>query len=584
MRFQGALLDTDRLQVNLANRLAVAEGSVALTRGNQVLRGQRLEYNFVQGSGTVLKATGTLFLPSTSTDLLIPLGNDISAESTVGRPTSDRISAAQPVQGVTSSGGISTSIGVGRDVNRIPGALPTGGTIRRLRYEADRVDFTPEESIATNIQLTNDPFSPPELVLKADRAKITRVAPLRDELRATRPRLVFDQRFTLPIPLTRLVFNREEQPPPLVQFGYDSTERGGLFVERTFTVLSTPSVRLTIAPQFLIQRAFTQGDGLLSSTSFGVRAKLRAIVSPRTTISGRFDLPTLKASEFGDELRASLRARQFIGTHQLAVEYSYRDRLFNGSLGFQTVQTSLGAILTSPQITLGQTGITLTYQAGYQFINATTDRADLLKFDRKNDRTNLSRFQASAALTRGFLLWSGRALPATREQGLKYTPVPVVPYVSLGVGLTGVFSAYGNRETQRNLLAGIGLGGQFGNFSRPFLDYTAFNISYNQVVRGGDSPFLFDRIVDNRILSLGLTQQIYGPFRFTIQTATLGQPLPQTTFWNTAAAPMGSSCATTPLWRSVPSISASATSTGRVAPSRSLESTLRQWKAVLFGH
>ncbi|HEY9907341.1 MAG TPA: DUF3769 domain-containing protein [Thermosynechococcaceae cyanobacterium] len=519
MRFQGALLDTDRLQVNLANRLAVAEGSVALTRGNQVLRGQRLEYNFVQGSGTVLKATGTLFLPSTSTDLLIPLGNDISAESTVGRPTSDRISAAQPVQGVTSSGGISTSIGVGRDVNRIPGALPTGGTIRRLRYEADRVDFTPEESIATNIQLTNDPFSPPELVLKADRAKITRVAPLRDELRATRPRLVFDQRFTLPIPLTRLVFNREEQPPPLVQFGYDSTERGGLFVERTFTVLSTPSVRLTIAPQFLIQRAFTQGDGLLSSTSFGVRAKLRAIVSPRTTISGRFDLPTLKASEFGDELRASLRARQFIGTHQLAVEYSYRDRLFNGSLGFQTVQTSLGAILTSPQITLGQTGITLTYQAGYQFINATTDRADLLKFDRKNDRTNLSRFQASAALTRGFLLWSGRALPATREQGLKYTPVPVVPYVSLGVGLTGVFSAYGNRETQRNLLAGIGLGGQFGNFSRPFLDYTAFNISYNQVVRGGDSPFLFDRIVDNRILSLGLTQQIYGPFRFTIQTA-----------------------------------------------------------------
>jgi hypothetical protein len=124
MRFQGALLDTDRLQVNLANRLAVAEGSVALTRGNQVLRGQRLEYNFVQGSGTVLKATGTLFLPSTSTDLLIPLGNDISAESTVGRPTSDRISAAQPVQGVTSSGGISTSIGVGRDVNRIPAPCP----------------------------------------------------------------------------------------------------------------------------------------------------------------------------------------------------------------------------------------------------------------------------------------------------------------------------------------------------------------------------------------------------------------------------------------------------------------------------
>ncbi|NJR38159.1 MAG: DUF3769 domain-containing protein [Leptolyngbyaceae cyanobacterium CSU_1_4] len=32
-------------------------------------------------------------------------------------------------------------------------------------------------------------------------------------------------------------------------------------------------------------------------------------------------------------------------------------------------------------------------------------------------------------------------------------------------------------------------------------------------------PFLFDRIVDEQVLSAGITQQIYGPFRVGIQTA-----------------------------------------------------------------
>jgi len=68
--------------------------------------------------------------------------------------------------------------------------------------------------------------------------------------------------------------------------------------------------------------------------------------------------------------------RQIIGTripHTLALEYSYRDRLFNGSLGFQTVQSSLGGVNLSRH-SLGKTGINLSYQAGAQYINAETDR------------------------------------------------------------------------------------------------------------------------------------------------------------------------------------------------------------------
>ena len=227
------------------------------------------------------------------------------------------------------------------------------------------------------------------------------------------------------------------------------------------------------------------------------------------------DFPNLPEDSF----RGNLRLRQLIGTHSLAAEYSYRDRLFNGSLGFQTVQSSLGAVLTSPVIPLGGTGINLSYQAGYQFINADTDRPDLLEPVRENNRIDLGRAQVSVALSRSFNLWEGEPLPRTPTQGLRYTRTPVVPFVQLALGVRGVGTSYSSGDRQNSIAPSVGIQGQFGHFSRPFLDYTGFNVTYTQVGRDGISPFLFDRLVDLRVLSFGLVQQVYGGFRVGFQSA-----------------------------------------------------------------
>ncbi|PSB35648.1 DUF3769 domain-containing protein [Stenomitos frigidus] len=518
MRFQGALLDADRVQVNLNDRFAVAEGNVALTRANQVLRGQRLEYSFVQGTGTVLNARGEIFIPQAGTDLAIGARGD-NEGVTIARPVSDRVTSAQPTQNVNSPGSFGTGLGFGRDISRVPGGVPRGGQIRRLRFEADQLDFTPDGWVAKNIQITNDPFSPPELVLKAEQATLTRVSPLRDEIRTKRPRLVFDQRLTLPFFLPVIALDRRQRSPALFRFGYDDEDRGGLFIERTFDVLSSDTVRFTLTPQIFLQRAITNGGNPFKAENFGFRAGLDIDPGPLTRIRGKVSFTSLDFNDLENNVRASLRAQQLVGTHTLALEYSYRDRLFNGSLGFQTVQSSLGAVLLSPRILLGKSGIELTYQAGFQYINAETDRIDLLEANRTNNRINLGRFISTVQLARGFTLWQGKALPPTPEEGLRYSPVPLTPYVNLGVTLRGVASAYTNGDTQNNLIASVGLGGQFGHFSRDFFDYTAFNISYTQFIGSGQSPFLFDRTVDTRILSIGITQQLYGPFRIGFQTS-----------------------------------------------------------------
>ena len=520
LRFREAIINADRAQVNLPNRIIVAEGNVALTRGQQVLRGKRFEYYFVQDSGVILNASGELYTPTSGTDLDILASASGSTNNQAQPPLSDRITNNQPLQGVTNAGGYTFAVGGGRSAENIQ-SPQSGGTVNRLRYEADRVDFDGKGAIATNIRITNDPFSPPELELRADTARFTRVEPLVDEIVASRPRLVFDQGLEVPTFRNRITIDRRPREPGLFNIGYDGGDRGGLFIERRFNVLDTPNVQFSLTPQYFIQKAISEG-GIIDPSVFGVRARLNAILGPRTTVTGRAVFTTLDPSNLEERVRASLQLQQIIGTtlpHTLNLRYSYRDRLFNGSLGFQTVQSSLGAVLTSPNIALGNTGINLNYQVGAQYINADTDRVDLLEPDRTNDRVSLGRVEGSATLSKGFLLWQGQGLPATPTEGLRYTPAPVVPYIQLTASATGVASAYTSGDSQASLSGTIGLNGQFGHFSRPYLDYTGFNISYTQVAQGNRSPFLFDRVADTSVLSAGITQQIYGPFRLGIQTS-----------------------------------------------------------------
>lgn len=520
LRFQQAVLSADRLEVNLQNRLAIAQDNVTLTRGQQVLRGNRFEYNFGQDSGVIFNASGQIYQPTLVSDLAAPIPTDVGAAIIPQAPIGDRLAANQPLQRVTNPGGVGIVVGDETNIPNQP-SFQQGGTITQARFEAERVNFQGTNINATNVRITNDPFSPPELELRADTAQFRRISPLQDEIIANRPRLVLDQNLQIPLFQNRVVIDQRPRDPGLLNFGIDTNDRDGFFVERTFEIFNTPGVRFSLTPQYLVQRAIQEGK-YINPDAFGARARLDATLSPRTTFTGIANFSGLDLNNLDDQLRANLRLQQIIGTtlpHNLSLQYNYRDRLFNGSLGFQTVQSSLGAVLTSPVISLGETGVNLSYQGSAQFINAQSDRLDLLGSDPTDDRISLSRYQASASVNRGFLLYQGEGLPATATEGLRYTPTPVVPYVQLATAVTGVTSAYSSGDSQNSLSASVGLLGQFGNFSRPFLDYTGFNITYSQIFPTGESPFLFDRIVDTKVLSAGINQQLYGPFRLGVQTS-----------------------------------------------------------------
>ena len=542
MRFANAVLLADLLRVNLVNRLAVAEGNVVLKRGEQIIRGDRFNYYFMQDRGVVLNASGQIFQKSTSQDFSPSLPTDENSNLIPNQTLSDRLAEEQPLQNVIPAEGFSfvlTSSAddfdqAGNSSNRNQRGTGSGGNINRVRFEAEKLEFDTESWRGENVRLTNDPFSPPEVEIRAEKATFRNIEPLVDELTMTNSRLVLDQENSFPTFQDRLIFDRRDRQPGYLSFGYDGRDRGGFFVERGFTVIDTPTVSFELSPQYLIQKvidpdgfseANPSGDECepLSPCAFGLITELDLTFSERTTFRGIASFASLNLDLLDDHLRSQVTLQQKVGPldrpHDFRLQYNYRERLFNGSLGFQTVNNSFGGIVVSPVIPLWDTGLELSYQGSIQSIFAPTDRGDLLISDPEDNLVNLVRYQGAASLSRRFRLWQGSSLSPTAEEGLRYTPRPVVPFFTLLTGITGVNSIYSNGDSQPSISGNIGFVGQLGHFSRSFFDYTGFNLVYSTAARGDESPFLFDRFVDTETLRWGITQQIYGPVRLGVQSS-----------------------------------------------------------------
>jgi Protein of unknown function (DUF3769) len=519
IQFGDAQLSSNRLWVNLRNRFVQAEEEVLFTRNNQIIAGSFATYNLIQGAGTVLEAQGELALDDATRDFSTNF-QVVGSSSQVLAPVDQTLRSEGSLSSVTSSGGLS----LGTD-SRVQ-AGTEGNNINRLRFEADRLDFDGSGWYAEGIRLTNDPFSPPEIEFRGDTARLTPLNAEEDELVITNARVVFDQGLSIPLLRSRIILRRGQVDPSELNpiptaIGIDGRDRGGLYIERIFSIRPGGPWQISFVPQFYIQRWLNEsGANLGNPANFGLTAGLSGSLGPRTSVTATANLSGLDLDNFSNRLRASVRGQQLIGDHTLNLEYSYRDRLFNGSLGFQDVQSSLGAVLLSPVVRLGSSQIDLTYQLSGQYVTAATDRPALIGPNNPSSLTSLFRFQASVALSRVFRLWQGEGLPPTQTEGLRYSPRPVVPFLQLATGLRSTATYYSSSDLQETLTADVRLEGQIGHFSRSFFDYTAFNVGYSRsLVGGASSPFLFDRNVDQNVLSGGIVQQIYGPFRAGFQTA-----------------------------------------------------------------
>jgi lipopolysaccharide export system protein LptA len=523
VRFRNALLKADQVTVDIQSRKAVATGNVFIKRGEQILRGDKFDYDFGKDRGEVTSASGDVYQPTLERDVDIankkPLSLPLSGSRFPEGSLADKLERDQPVTKIERRGATNAVIGTDREIEFQPPPAPPATTITRLRYRADKLEFDGKVLTGSGVRLTNDPFSPPELEVRADRATFKNIAPGQDQIDTSNARVTIEQNVNIPLVVAQFGLGKEALETNPFGVGFDNDERGGLFFERTFKLANDDKILWTLTPQYFAQRVIAQ-DKLTSLDSIGVKTALTANLAPGTVFDAKASLTSLEPSVLGNNLRSSLSLTQDLdlptGRHKVVVDSAYRERVFNGTLGFQDLQSSLGIGITSPKIALGDTGINFDYNAGFRLLNAGTDRAGVGASD---GRVNLGRFQMAANLNKSWRLWEGIGPDPNERSTYNYSPVPVVPYLQLNTGINAKVGSYTNGESQSLYGYAISLQGQIGHFTAPAFDYTGFNIGYSQGFLSGSSPFLFDRFLDTRVVSAGINQQLFGPLRAGIQTS-----------------------------------------------------------------
>ena len=418
------------------------------------------------------------------------------------------------------------------------------GTISRLRFQGSQIRIRGNRWTAEQMAFTNDPFTPAaswslarKVVAVMDGQGVTRI-----NSRSTQ--ILLDDKVSLPAMANTTVGAEEAR----FAWDTDQQDRDGFYIGYNLEPIQLGrSGSLQLQPQLMVQRAIEgrtssfvlpgeslgnpPGEqGATFGDMFGLLASLNLPMG-WASLNAEASLATLNPENVRSGTRSTTRFSAPLNlpgheTASAALFGSYRERIYNGSLGLQTVVYSYGANLAGTAVfnrpqqpadnpsampaTPRQKGpfftpVTLSWAAQSGNYQATLFETNTLE--------TLWRSYANLAVSSTLQLWQGLALDDSEDpaRGLRYSPTPVIPGLGLTMGANGYVTSYSDGAKQNTLTLWGGPSFTVGQFDKPFFDYTRFSASIAGTFLGGASPFGFDRTVDLRTLSFQAAQQIYGP-------------------------------------------------------------------------
>ncbi len=409
------------------------------------------------------------------------------------------------------------------------------GSISRIRFQGSQIRIQGNRWTAEQMAFTNDPFTP-----AASWSLARKVVAVMDERGVTRitsrnTQILLDGKISLPA-ITNTTIGEEEIALTL---DTDKQDRDGFYIGYNLEPIKLGrSGSLELQPQLMAQRAIEgrtssyirPGENLATPpsdqpASFGdMFGLLAALNLPMGWISLNADasLSSFDPDHFRSGTRSTtrLKAPLALPGHDSAsadLFGAYRERIYNGSLGLQTVVYSYGANLKGSVI-LNRPKPATNWNRGPFFAPISLNwaaqsgnyQANLFE---TNTLETLWRSYANLALSTTLQLWQGSALDASENpaRGLRYSATPVIPGFGINLGASGYAASYSDGANQNTLTLWGGPSLTLGHFEKPLFDYTRLSASLAGTFLNGGSPFGFDRAVDLRTISFQAAQQIYGP-------------------------------------------------------------------------
>ena len=563
LQLAGGDLAAERVTYEQATGLLTVVGAVRFQRGSQYIQASALRYNLATGEGEIEDAYGVFDFDHHIADLdfrgwqgqstsqseagganVVPWAEVppmASANPEGAGPIDQRVHGISPKTGLRLEYRLTLTdrdqVGGTREDNDIEGGedpvLPAAfgilgesrglsldqGEINRWRFQAKILFLTPDGWTSPLVVLTNDPLTPPQVVLEGRDSEV-RERPSDGSLILTSAtnRALLDGRLPVPLPGRINLNNRL-----LWALLTDETRRDGFYIERSLAPRSFLGGELTLRPQFMVERALSgeietdpagprsaEADPISVGGFFGLDAHYHRPIGSQGQLQLRTDFSTLAPRHLTEQMRAEANLQHpltlpLLGETKANLNAAYQLSVWNGSLGEQGVYTAFGGFLEKdvrlpPWKSLRNR---LFWRLGLQNINTTV-------FDTQDLSGKTWRASGYARLTSTLPIWQGETLKDPTE-ALRYVPRPIRPETSLTSFLIGHSASYGDHSGQRYYTLGMVSNMTMGHFSRPYFDYTKLSVGGSASIVEEISRFSFDRAVDLGLLHVSLTQQLAGP-------------------------------------------------------------------------
>ena len=548
IRTNNSVLRADKFSYDKELEIMIIEGDIKFKSENSYLEASNIKYDFKNSKGYILNAYGSIDFQNLSKISVSTKSNNAVDEdfNDFKEPKEVKFGNASNIK----LGNIFRKYDEKQSFAKrlINQALEVNfNSVVNTRFISKKININDDIWFSESLTITNDPFSKPQLIIKNSNFRTI----FNDENTKVRSRwstAVLDDK--LPIPLGPRRIDVDKNQNFKWGNGYDKAKYDGFYLFRGFNKIKFNGLNdteLGLTSYFPIQRiitgktsSFPNNNDLVISPKVKKEAKFLDYLGLGASFKSEWDNSKFitrlnansldfekldKAIEIESFFTINLSKEENENSEELAKKQqenpyefidnstkskdltffgSYRDKTQNGSLGEIVVKSAYGVrydiVENSVKNNLRSYSVN-NYSIGNYESSSRLDAGSLIN----KNRVNLS-FKKGYE----FPIWK-LEVDEFIDKDYKYSPIVIPQGVYWLIEGNLDFFRYEDSDFQDLLQVKTGPKLIIGEFKDNFLDYTELSITPRFRFNRGKSPFNFDQIVDNKVIELKASQQIYGP-------------------------------------------------------------------------
>ena len=536
-------LTGDNASYDKVKKIFNISGNITYSRGSQYFEADNLVYNLMTDEGNIENVYGIIDLKNINKDI-VDKNLDISEK--------DDIKEKYLVKNLeyrhASSIGLVNVFEEEKTLNITDINLDVP-TVPKWRFKSKKINIKGNLLTSKKIYFTNDPFNKPQFLLES-RNFSGEIIDEKIKLISRNSWVILDNKIKFPVG-RRTIYDRDKISS--WSLGADFAEKDGWFISRDFLfneVLN--NYQFNIKPYFLIQRAlkgntnsFRAKDssiltekvkneisfsdlfavdinftGLVNDLEMGLFTNFNSLNFDRLSEASRAKFTLKKSIDLNksdklpnNEAQLSLgKNNNYQNILDIKFTSSFREEISRGYSGDSEIYFGNSIGIENAK-SWSNEDIKSNFSIYYDFGNFTAQG------NISEELITLSRNVFASSYDYQFPIFKKPSQGESINESFRFTPIVLNEGLNWVANFQSGLFLYSDGSSQSAFSISTGPELSLGKLNKTNFDYTNFKILVSYFIKGGDSPFYFDRVDDTLRAHLSFDQQLIGPLVFGFDTS-----------------------------------------------------------------